>query len=336
MASTTQEGITVVVPVRDEEATIGAALESLAGQTVGPAALEVLVYDGGSTDATASVCRAYAGRHPWRRFEVLANPERTVPSALNAALTAGRCRWFTRLDGRTRLSANYLAECVGVLRAAGPHTAAGGRFEARADGRVAASIAAAVTHPLGVGKGFRTMREAGDVPHHPFAVWEADELRRLGGFRPELARNQDDELSMRATRAGVRIRLVPAAVVTYRPRERLVGLAAQYFQYGLWKAAVARRHGVFPVRSAVPSAVLLAACAGLGVALAGRSRLPLAALGGGYLAAGTVASRGRPAAEPLATGCSLAATHVAYGAGVLAGAVRPGLTATRLGVGRIR
>jgi glycosyltransferase involved in cell wall biosynthesis len=107
MASTREEGITIVVPVRDEEATVGEALESLAQQTVGPASLEVLVYNGGSTDRTAVVCRAYAGSHPWRRFEVLPNPQRTVPAALNAGLATSRCRWFGRLDGRARLSSDY-------------------------------------------------------------------------------------------------------------------------------------------------------------------------------------------------------------------------------------
>jgi succinoglycan biosynthesis protein ExoA len=336
MASVRDEGVTIVMPVRDEAATVGAGLASLAEQTVGPASLEVLVYDGGSTDATATVCRAFAERYPWRRFEVLPNPERTVPAALNAGLAASRCRWFGRLDGRVRLSSNYLGACLDAIRGAGPGAAAGGRFEARADGRTAASIAAAVTHPLGVGKGFRTMREAGEVPHHPFAVWRTEEVRQLGGFAPRLVRNQDDEFSMRATRSGMRILLVPAASVTYRPRERLVGLAAQYFQYGLWKSAVGRRHGLFPLRSTAPSALLIGAGASLALALGGRTRLPLGTLVGGYLTAGTLVSRGQPAAHPLATGCSLATTHLAYGAGVLAGAASPGLTSTRLGVGRLR
>jgi succinoglycan biosynthesis protein ExoA len=336
MASIADEGVTIVMPVRDEEATVGAGLASLARQTVGPASLEVLVYDGGSTDSTATVCRDFAERYPWRRFEVLPNPERTVPAALNAGLAASRCHWFCRLDGRVRVSSNYLGACLDTLRASGPGAAAGGRFEARADGRIAASIAAAVTHPLGVGTGFRTMRRAGEVPHHPFAVWRTEDVRQLGGFAPELVRNQDDEFSMRATRSGVRILLVPAAAVTYRPRERMVGLAAQYFQYGLWKSAVGRRHRLFPLRSAAPLVPLIGAGAGLVLALGGRSRLPLGALVGGYLAAGTLVSRQQPAAHPLATGCSLATTHLAYGAGVLAGAASPGLTSTRLGTGRLR
>jgi glycosyltransferase involved in cell wall biosynthesis len=331
-----EEGITIVVPVRDEQATVGAALESLARQSVGPERLEVLVYDGGSTDGTPAICRSFADRWPWRRFEVIPNARATVPHALNAGLEESRARWFGRVDGRIALSPNYLECCLDVLPAAGPPVAAGGRFEALAEGRVAAGIAAAVTHPLGVGRGFRTRRTAGEIPHHPFALWRTEDVRGLGGFTPGLTRNQDDEFSMRATRAGARILLVPDAVVSYRPRERLAGLAAQYFQYGLWKSAVARRHGLFPLRALAPAVLLVGATAGLGLALTGRTRFPLIALAAAYLAAGTLASRHQAGAHPLATGCSLATTHVSYGAGVLAGAATPTITSTRLGNGRVR
>jgi len=259
-----------------------------------------------------------------------------VPYALNLGLAACRTRWFGRVDGRVTLSSNYVEACLDALAGSPPRAAAGGRFAAHAEGRVAASIAAAVTHSVGVGRGFRTRRTAGEVPHHPFALWRADDVRAFGGFAPALTRNQDDEFSMRAARAGGRILLVPDAVVTYRPRERLRGLAAQYFQYGLWKSAVAREHGGFPPRSLAPAGVLAGAAGSAGLAVAGRSRRPLQALTAAYLAAGALASRHQAGAEPLATGCSLATIHLAYGGGLLAGAIRPSVTATRLGRGRVR
>ncbi len=329
-------GVTIVVPVRDEAGTVAAALESLTRQTAGPESLEVLVFDGASTDGTAEICRSFAARHPWRRFEVLPNPQKTVPFALNAGLQTSISTWFTRLDGRTRLSANYLQQCTDAALRLGAGVAVGGRFEAEADGLLPTSIAAAVTHPLGVGKGFRTMPGSGDVDHHPFAVWRTEEVRRLGGFAQHLTRNQDDEFSMRADRAGGRIVLAPDATVTYRPRERLTGLAAQYFQYGLWKAAVGRRHGLFPLRSAAPAGLLASAAGALLLALRDRTRLPLQAMLAAYVLGGIVASREREGADPLVTAWSLATAHLSYGAGVIAGAASPGLVETRLGRGRLQ
>ncbi len=330
------DGVTVVVPVRDEASTVGAALESLAAQTIGAAALEVLVYDGASTDATAEICRSFADRAAWRRFEVLDNPQQTVPHALNDGLRRSTCRWFTRLDGRTRLSPNYLAECLTALEAAQRPTGVGGRFVAEADGVLAESIAAAVTHRLGVGRGFRSETRAVEVPHHPFAVWATADVVRFGGFDAELVRNQDDEFSMRAREGGARIELAPEGVVFYRPRERLRGLSAQYFQYGLWKSAVGIRHGRFPVRSVLPAGVVVTLAGAAGLAATGATRLPAAAMAGAYLAMGAVAAHSRRDAHPMVTALAIAAVHSAYGVGIIAGALRPGLAGGALGRARLK
>ncbi|HEY4346971.1 MAG TPA: glycosyltransferase [Gaiellaceae bacterium] len=328
--------VTVIVPVRDESGTVGEALESLARQTIGAEAIEVLVYDGGSSDATVVVCRSFSPRYPWARFAVLENPGLTVPYALNAGLAESRSEWFAVLAGRTVLSDNYLEACLAELAGAGADqpTGVGGRFVANADGAVAQSIAAAVTHPLGVGRGFRTETEATDLPHHPFAVWRREDVVRLGGFDVSLTRNQDDEFSMRAIRRGARIRLAPAAEISYRPRERYRGLAAQYFQYGLWKSAVAHRHRLFPKRSALPAAVTASVPAAVAFALRGRP-VPLLMLVGGYALGGAIVAR-RRSANPALAGVALGLVHLAYGAGVIAGAVRPSLAGGALGQTRIR
>jgi glycosyltransferase involved in cell wall biosynthesis len=327
--------VTVVVPVRDEERTVAAALESLARQTVGPAALEVLVFDGGSTDATAEICRRFATAHPWRRFEVLDNPGRTVPHALNSGLAEGRCEWFAVLAGRTELSPNYLEVCVRRLERLGPAVGVGGRFVAVADGTTARAIAAVVTHPLGVGRGFRTETVDVEIPHHPFAVWRRADVIGLGGFDTQLERNQDDEFCMRAVRRGARIQLAAEAMIRYRPRERFRGLAAQYFQYGLWKAAVGLRYGLFPRRSAAPAFVAAALAASAALAAAGRSRTPLLALVGGYALAGAAVASSRGSSR-LPTALALAIVHVSYGLGVLIGAARPAVVSSSLGRARVR
>jgi succinoglycan biosynthesis protein ExoA len=327
--------ITVVVPVRDEESTVADALRSLARQTVGPSALEVLVYDGGSEDRTAEICRGIADAWPWGRFEVLDNPARTVPPALNAGLAEGHGEWFAVLAGRTELAPNYLEACLEELERSGPLVAAGGRFVAEARGPVAGAIAAVVTHPFGVGRGFRTETAAADLPHHPFAVWRRSDVVQLGGFKEELQRNQDDEFSMRALEHGARIRLVPETTVRYRPRERYRGLAAQYFQYGLWKSAVGVRYGRFPVRSALPALSATGLAAGVALAASGRTRIPLVVLAGAYVLAGSTIAVKRGSSPPLTT-LALALVHLSYGAGIIAGLARPGLVASAFAQARVR
>jgi len=327
--------ITVVVPVRDEERTVADALKSLAAQTIGPEALEVLVYDGGSRDRTREICDAVSRSQPWGRFEVRDNPGRTVPHALNAGLAASRCACFTVLAGRTELSRSYLEECLAELERAGPSVAVGGRLVAEARTPVGRAIAAVVTHPWGVGRGFRTETHRRDVPHHPFAVWRRADVARLGGFNVDLDRNQDDEFSMRAADHGIRIRLEPSAVVRYRPRERYRGLVVQYFQYGLWKSSVGMRYGLFPTRSVLPAVVVWGLAGSLGLAAAGRSRLPLLAAVGAYAAAGSVIAANRGSSRTLTT-VALGLVHLSYGAGVIAGALRPGLVSASVATARVR
>jgi len=52
--------ISVIIPVRNEEDSIRALLDSLLNQTLKPA--EILITDGGSTDATARVISEYVKR----------------------------------------------------------------------------------------------------------------------------------------------------------------------------------------------------------------------------------------------------------------------------------
>lgn len=324
----------MVMPVRDEAKTLEKSLASLAAQSLGPEQIDVFVYDGLSTDETTEIARAWRSRCAWHRFEVLANPDLTVPHALNAALEITETPYFTRLDGRTRISPDYLEACILEIEARGNKTAAAGLFVAEAEGPVAEAIASAVTHPFGVGRGFRTLTTPSEVDHHPFAVWRADDIRSIGGFDTELTRNQDDEFSMRAQSQGFKIYAFGPAYATYRPRERFRGLGMQYFQYGLWKSAVGRERGLFPLRSLAPGGAAVAW--GLSVMVLRRSRWPLFVLMAIYAIAGAIASRNRTAAGPIRTALALALVHLSYGCGVLSGAVWPRLAHSWLGSHRVR
>src|SRR5438552_4147002 len=82
--------VSVVIPARDEEQCIGATLHSLRRQE--HPHLQILVVDGASTDATAAVVRRHMAED--RRIELLSNPQRTIPAALNVGLAHARGAWL--------------------------------------------------------------------------------------------------------------------------------------------------------------------------------------------------------------------------------------------------
>jgi len=80
--------VSVIIPMRNEEASIGACLEAVLAQDYPPDLLEVLVVDGDSDDGSAALIERYA--RDSGRVRLLHNPRRIVPPALNAAIRAAR------------------------------------------------------------------------------------------------------------------------------------------------------------------------------------------------------------------------------------------------------
>ena len=103
--------VTVVMPAYNRAALIGASIESALGQTYPD--LELLVVDDGSTDDTAAVVRAYAGRD--RRVRLLAGAHRGMSATMNAGVRAARGRYYARLDSDDLWHRRFLEVTVPIL-----------------------------------------------------------------------------------------------------------------------------------------------------------------------------------------------------------------------------
>jgi glycosyltransferase involved in cell wall biosynthesis len=87
--------VSVLLPVRDEEEHLEAALESLSAQTL--ADHEVIVVDDGSRDGTAALADAYARRDS--RVRVVRQPPLGMVAASERARTEARAPLLARMDG---------------------------------------------------------------------------------------------------------------------------------------------------------------------------------------------------------------------------------------------
>ena len=100
--------ISVLLPVRDARATLGAALRSVARQREGR--FECVVADDGSRDGSLAVARDFAARDP--RFRVLELPRRGLVEALTAGLAACGAPLVARMDADDVMHRDRLAAAV--------------------------------------------------------------------------------------------------------------------------------------------------------------------------------------------------------------------------------
>jgi glycosyltransferase involved in cell wall biosynthesis len=231
--------VTVVVPMRNESATIAQCLRSILDNVV-EGGVEILVLDGESTDDSAAIVRDLAAADP--RLRLLPNPDRLQSAAFNRGLAEARGAFLIRMDAHTLYEPDYIAECVRLLEETG---AAGVGGVQRATGTTAVSqaIAVAVSSRFAAGDAkYRHATQPAWVDTVYLGAWRTATLRAVGGMNPRWAVNEDYEMNTRLRDAGGRMYLSPTIRSTYFVRASLPRLARQYGRYGFWKARTLVHH----------------------------------------------------------------------------------------------
>jgi succinoglycan biosynthesis protein ExoA len=320
--------ISVIAPMRDEVEHVDGLIADLAAQDY-QGDVEVLIADGGSEDGSVERLRAAATRHRVS-VTILDNPQRWVSHGLNRCVRAAQGDLIVRVDCHSRYPSDYLRRCAIAAAETGAANV-GGAFVAEGRTPVERAVACAMDSPFG---GVHWTRHSDDgrveVDTVPYGAFRPEAFERAGLFDESLVRNQDDEFNLRLRRAGGRIVFDPAIRIHYVPRGSIGGVFLQYYEYGVWKVAVMRKHGrVVSGRSLAPPA-FVGSIALLAV-LAPRVRPAawlLALQTSGYAAAavgfGGLALRRRREAWRLLPNVALAfpAFHLGHGLGQLAGWLR--------------
>ena len=228
--------VSVLIPVRNAEATIGAAIDSVLSQDY-EGSVEVVVADGSDTPATSDLVRR---RYP--TVTLVPNPEQIITAGIHAAHGAATGEIIVRCDAHSVLPPGYVRRAVSTLQRTGAANV-GGQQRPVGTTFFGRAVAMAMTTPLGAGGArYRLGGAEGPVDTVFLGAFRRDALEAVGGVDPAFVRNQDYELNWRLRARGETVWFDPGLVVTYRPRSTLRGLAWQYFNYGRWKRVVARRH----------------------------------------------------------------------------------------------
>ena len=250
--------VSVIVPCRNEEHYIAHCLESIFTTDHPRDRLEVLVVDGHSEDGTRAILAEFAARYPM--LQILDNPGRIQPVALNIGIRAATGDVLMRMDAHAFYPANYITDLVAALDESGAGNVGGVLMtDPATETPVGKAIALALSHPFGVGNAyFRIGSEQPRwVDHVAFFCCRRETFERIGLF-DEKQRDEDSEFNARIIRSGGRVLLVPKVVAHYYARSTLPQVARMFYHYGYSKPLVVRKLGrVMTARQLVPPLFLL-------------------------------------------------------------------------------
>lgn len=218
--------VSILLPVRNEERHLPAALESLFRQTF--RSWELVAVDDGSSDATPVILKEAARRDP--RVRVLRPDQRGLVPALNAGLQACRAPLTARMDGddishprRLELQAAFLADnrAVGLVACDFRHFPRSG---------MRAGMAAYETWQNGLSSHEAILRDLFvESPFvHPGVMFRTAVVHRVGGYR-DMGWAEDYDLWLRLATAGTRFARLPRPLLFWRDRpERATRTMAEY------------------------------------------------------------------------------------------------------------
>lgn len=319
MTAAPVDSVTIIVPVYNEEHFIVSCLTSV----VEDPATEVLVVDGGSTDATRDAVIGLLPRLPGLRL--LDNPRKSAASAMNIGLAEASGELIVRLDAHSLYPPGYVKRITAALR---EHAAdvSGGVVVAQARNAtvLGRAVAASLTNRWVMGNtGFRV--GGGDVrtvDTVPFGCWHADTLRNAGGYNENLHRSQDYDLSQRLKKMGAKIILVPDVVIRYYARSGSWENVRYNFWNGYWVGYPMVASGVrFSVRHLAAAAACVLGALLVVASVAASSPWPML-LATPYLLVLVMSAIASADEGPAVATCLpvvTAATHVLYGFGTLYG-----------------
>jgi glycosyltransferase involved in cell wall biosynthesis len=225
-------GISVIVPVRNGADVLARQLDALAGQsTTQP--FEVIVVDNGSSDATASVARAFGDRLD-DLVVVEAHDRVGGAYARNVGSEVASGELLAFCDGDDLVQPGWIDALV---RAWTPESIVAGRIVSlRAHPEAARDLTAIAARSRRSFRGFLPFADTANL-----AISRQD-LEGVGGFDESFRFSSDVELSWRAQLAGLSFVDALDAVVLKRPaRQGWI----RFRQYHRWGQAACRLYRVY-------------------------------------------------------------------------------------------
>ncbi|HEX8459760.1 MAG TPA: glycosyltransferase [Pyrinomonadaceae bacterium] len=241
--------VSLVVPVRNEEASLRALLESIARQTVQPR--EVILVDGGSTDRTVELARELAANSA-TPLRVIEATEATPGRGRNIGIEAARSVWVALTDAGIKLEPEWLENLIAVARADSEVSVVYGNYEAAVRSFFERCAALVYLPPKVERGGGRRLRG----PSIASALLRREVWRAAGGF-PDLRAAEDLFFMEEVARLNFKTGYAPQATVWWNLQPTLRKTFRKFTLYSRhnvwagrqwdWHYGLARQYAVWLV-----------------------------------------------------------------------------------------
>ncbi len=327
--------LATVLPVLDEEAHIEACLRSLLDQSLPSTEHLIMVFDGGSSDATQEIIRSIQEgldkeKHPV--LQLYDNPERFVPHARNLALKhlPDSVTHVLEFNGHIEVYSNHLEQLKSAWnRLESAHPNIGGLGcrvigDEKQQGKIESILDSTLKSPLGGSNGqFAIFDQEGPTNVPAFALHLRSALEAVNGWDESFLTSQDSDLSMRMLNAGYELFRTPEPLVKMRRRTSFRSWFLMSHRYGFWRTKVLLKHPHrFVLREFLPLIGLFATTLLLMIS-PNLALIPLIAYGGVLLLSG-LAHFKKGISHALGVPFSLFLLHTGFTLGLIDGCVRKG------------
>jgi len=242
--------VSLITTVKNEAGSMERLLESLLAQSRKPE--EVIIVDGGSTDGTVEVIRAYQGKLP---LKLIMGEGFNISQGRNAAIVQAQGEIIASTDAGVRLDPDWLKYLVGPFEEDDSIDVVSGFFLPDPQSLFEIALGATVLPTLSEIDPHRFLPSSRSV------AFRGEAWREVGGYPQWLDYCEDLVFDFKLRDAGFKFLFAPQAVVYFRPRPHLVAFFRQYYRYsrGDGKADLWRRRHIIRYLSYLVAGPLLVA-----------------------------------------------------------------------------
>ena len=226
----------LITTVKNEADSMERLLESLLAQSRKPE--EMIIVDGGSTDGTVGVIRAYQEKLP---LKLIIDEGLNISQGRNAAIAQAQGEIIASTDAGVRLDPDWLKHLLEPFERDDSIDVVSGFFLPDPQSVFEVALGATVLPALS---------EIGPhrfLPSSRSVAFRREAWKEVGGYPEWLDYCEDLVFDFRLRHAGFKFLFAPQAVVYFRPRPHLAAFFCQYYRYAcgdgkadLWR----RRHAI--------------------------------------------------------------------------------------------